>query len=471
MAFMDHGKRFTAGHCTGIVHMTPHCFLWHSHHHSSILLAEDECILKTTQRPAMIERMKESSSALLLATILVAAAQGQEWTRFRGPNGQGISDARTIPVEWTEQDYNWKVKLPARGHGSPVVWEGKVFVTCENPEPTGGILLALSVSDGRELWREEYELTPYRFHNDNSYAASTPVVEADGVYVLWQTSAETIVAAASHAGDEIWQRKLSGMHTQFGAGTSPMLYNGLLVFTHEQWESDKGYQGRWIALDRRTGETRWTKKRNNKQESYSTPCVYTPDGGKPQLIFTSEAHGITSVNPHSGETIWEMQPVLPARAISSPVIAGDLLIGTCGKGGAGIQLSAIRPGSTDDSAEPSLAYTRTRKSAPYVPTPLFKDGLLFTFHDQGDVCCLRAATGELLWCEKPAGKFYGSPVWVNGSLYCMDRAGAIVVIEATSTYRLQAINALGEGSQATPAIAEGRMYLRTHSHVISIGGG
>ena len=407
---------------------------------------------------------------LLMAITLTAVVQGQEWTRFRGPNGQGISNCQTIPIEWTEKDYNWKVNLPAGGHGSPVIWKDRVFVTCENPEPTGGMLLALSVADGSVLWRQEYKLTPYRFHNDNSYAASTPVADAERVYVLWQTSAETIIAALTHAGGEIWQRKLSGMHTQFGTGTSPMLYEDLVVFTHEQWENDKGLEGTWIALDRETGETQWTKKRNNKQESYSTPCVYAPEGGEDQLIFTSEAHGMTSVDPHSGGTIWELSPVLPARTISSPVIAGDLLIGTCGKGGAGIQLSAVRPGSKDGSSGPSLAYTLTRKPAPYVPTPLFKDGLLFTFHDQGDVCCLRAATGELLWCEKPAGKFYGSPVWVNGSLYCMDRAGALVVIEAASTYKLHAINALGEGSQATPAVAGGRMYLRTYSHLISIGG-
>ena len=409
-------------------------------------------------------------TVLLVVVALITAVQGQEWTRFRGPNGQGISNAGNMPVKWTEKDYNWKVKLPAKGHGSPVIWQDKVFLTCESLEPTGGMLLSLSVADGRVLWSREYKLTPYRFHNDNSYAASTPVVDADRVYVLWQTSAETIVAALTHAGGEIWQRKLPGMHTQFGTGTSPMLYDDLVVFTHEQWANDKGLEGRWLALDRKTGETRWTRKRNNKQESYSTPCVYTPDEGKPQLIFTSEAHGITGVDPRSGEPIWEMQSVLPARVISSPVIAGDLLIGTCGKGGAGIQLSAIRPGSRGGSPEPSLAYTRTGKPAPYVPTPLFKDGLLFTFHDQGDVCCARAATGEVLWCEKPAGRFYGSPVWVNGSLYCMDRAGAIVVIEAASTYKLHAINALGEGSQATPAVAEGRMYLRTYSHLISIGG-
>ncbi|KPK38099.1 MAG: hypothetical protein AMJ65_13355 [Phycisphaerae bacterium SG8_4] len=421
----------------------------------------------------MIERNGRTSLVLLLAAILTAVTQGQEWTRFRGPNGQGISPPMadgTIPVKWTEQDYNWKVKLPAGGHGSPVIWGERIFVTCEDPEQTGGILLALSTSDGRVLWRKKYKLSAYRFHGDNSYATSTPIVDTDRVYVLWQTSTETIIAALSHTGDEIWHRKLPGMHTQFGAGTSPMLYDDLVVFTHEQWANDKGIEGKWVALDRATGQTRWTKTRDNKQESYSTPCVYSPAGAEPQLIFTSEAHGITGVDPNSGRTIWELQSVLPARAISSPVIAGDLLIGTCGKGSAGIKLSAVRPGSKDGSTEPSLAYTCTGKAAPYVPTPLFKDGLLFTFHDRGDICCMRAADGELLWCEKPAGRFYGSPVWVNGSLYCMDRAGATVVVEAASTYRLQAINELGEGSQATPAVASGRMYLRTYSHLISIGG-
>jgi outer membrane protein assembly factor BamB len=146
-----------------------------------------------------------------------------------------------------------------------------------------------------------------------------------------------------------------------------------------------------------------------------------------------------------------------------------LIIGTCGKGGAGIQLSAIKAGSGDNSKKPELIYTLTRKSAPYVPTPLVKDGLLFTYHDQGDISCLRLETGEVLWCEKPAWKFYGSPVWVNGLLYCIDRKGDVIVLKASPKYELLAINSLGEGSQATPAISDGRMYLRTYSRLISIG--
>lgn len=406
---------------------------------------------------------------LLLSLALPGVLVGQEWTRFRGPNGQGISDARTIPARWTDRDFNWKVELPAGGHSSPVIWNERVFVTCEDPASTGGILLALDTGTGRIVWRKAYGLTSYRFHGDNSYAVATPAVDADHVYVLWQTSGETILAALDHSGQEVWRRDFAGVYSQFGPGPSPAVVDDLVVFAHEQWDNDKGYESEWLALDRKTGRTRWTTKRQNSEISYSTPCIYSPVGGDAQLIFTSEAHGITAVDPAGGSVIWEVPFTLPARAISSPVIAGDLLIGTCGKGAAGRQLAAVRivPNSGDRRAE--MAYTCTGRSAPYVPTPLAKDGLLYTFHDQGDVSCLRIENGEPIWRERPGGRFYGSPVWVNGLLYCINREGQVIVLRASREYELLAVNPLGQKSQATPAVAGGVMYLRTYSYLMSIG--
>jgi len=312
----------------------------------------------------------------------------------------------------------------------------------------------------------------------NSYATATPVVDADHVYALWPTPKETILVALDHDGGEIWRRTFGGVHCQHGAGGSPIVFDDIVVFTHEHEGSDKSKtlsdrgDGRslWIAVDRKTGRTRWELERQTSPKtSYSTPCVYSPPTGERQLIFTSRAHGITSVNPRKGTVIWEAKSIFPSRVVSSPVIVDGLLIGSCGDGSRGKCLIAIQPGGIGESSQPTEAYAIGSSTAPYVPTSLAKAGLLFTFHDRGYVSCLRSATGEQLWREKPANQFYGSPVWVNRILYCIAIKGEVVVIKAAPTYELLAVNPLGEKSHATPAVAGGRMYLRTYSHLISIG--
>jgi outer membrane protein assembly factor BamB len=417
----------------------------------------------------MLNRIKQQGFSLLCIILFTCIAHGQEWTRFRGPNGQGISKAKNIPVKWTEKDYNWKIKLPAGGHSSPVIWKDKVFITCEDPDSAGGIVLALDVSDGSTLWTKKYKLTAYKKHNDNNYATATPVVNAKHVYVLWQSNKESIIAALDHNGKIIWRRDLPGVDSRFGPGTSPTVINDIIVFSHEHRNDDGKNQSAWLAFDRKTGQTRWTKERSYGQISYSTPCIYRPESNDPLFIFTSMEHGFSAVDPSNGSIIWEIDSVLPARVVSSPVIVGELLISTCGRGGAGRQLSVIRAGSRDNSRKPDLIYKTTGKFAPYVPTPLVKDGLMFLYHDRGDISCLRLETGVEVWSEKPGDRFYGSPVWVDGLLYCISREGNVLIIKAADKYELVAINPLGEGSQATPAISDGRIYLRSYSHLISIG--
>ena len=407
-----------------------------------------------------------------LAILWASVSQGQEWTRFRGPNGQGVSDAKTIPVKWTEKDYNWKVELPGGGHSSPVLWGEKLFVTSGDQKVGHGVLLALRVSDGSVLWQKQYTPTVYRMNKLNSYATATPAVDEDRIYVLWTSPEETILTALNHAGTEVWKRMFEGVRCQHGAGSSPIVHDDMVIFTHEhENSSSKDARSIWVALDRKTGETRWTLDRQTgPKTSYSTPCVYTPATGAPQLIFNSNAHGMTGVDPGTGKVIWEVTLAFPARVVSSPVIADGLLIGTCGDGGSGKCLTAIRPGSSDGSIQPKEAYIIDSGRRPYVPTSVARDGLLFTFHDGGYVSCRNSATGKQLWEEKPAGRFFSSPVLADGVLYCITMDGDVVVVKAADIYELLAVNPLGETSHATPAIAGGRMYLRTYSHLFSVGG-
>ena len=399
-------------------------------------------------------------SAILLASI----ANAGQWSRFRGPNGQGISYDKNIPAKWTHQDYNWKVTLPGNGHSSPVVWDNKVFITCSPPNAPAGKLLALRVSDGEVLWQKQFTLPAYKMNQRNNYAAGTPAVDADYLYTAWGTPEQTLLEAFDHDGKEIWKRTFPGVKSQHGPYNSPVVFDDILVFTHEHEDtSDKTALSFWIALDRKTGKTRWQLPRTTgPKTSYSTPCLHAS-----LLVFTSFSHGMTGVDPRTGKIVWEASSAFEARVVSSPVIADGLVLGTCGSGSAGKYIIAVKPNA---NAKPTEAYKIERTAAAYVPTSLALDGLLFTYHDRGQVSCLNAKTGKLIWQEKPAGRYYGSPVWVDGKLYAITVDGDVVVIKAGPKYQLLAVNPLGQGSQATPAVAAGRMYLRTNSQLFSIGG-
>ena len=150
-------------------------------------------------------------------------------------------------------------------------------------------------------------------------------------------------------------------------------------------------------------------------------------------------------------------------------MADGLLIGTCGSGQGGNYLVAVKPGRAAKGASPSLAY-KLRRSMPYVPTSVARDGLLFLWSDAGIVTCVEARTGKVHWQERVEGRFFGSPVWVEGRLFCISTTGKVVVIAASDKFKPIAVNDLGEASNATPALGGNRMYLRTLGQLVSLGG-
>lgn len=407
--------------------------------------------------------------ALLLA--LCVAAQADPWPRFRGPNGQGISDAQTVPVKWSEQDYNWKIELPGSGHSSPVVWGESVFVTCVDEKALRGILLCVSASDGRELWRKECSLDKVPMNSLNSYASATPALDAEHVYLVWPNVDEAVLSALTHDGREVWTAGLPGVHARHGAGSSPVVVGEHVIISREHdVKSGVDLASVWLALSREDGQVRWRYEHpENANASYSTPCTYRDEQGREQLIFTSNSHGVAGIDAQTGSLLWKTPAALPARVVSSPVISDRIIVATCGEGGRGVRLAAVKPSGADTS-DATEVYALERGVVSYVPTAVVHDGLLFLFHDQGTVSCLRGGTGEVLWSEKPAGRYYGSPVCIDGRLYCITVDGDVVVLKAGPAYELLAVNALGEKSHATPAVADGRMYLRTFGHLVSIGG-
>ncbi len=406
---------------------------------------------------------------LMMLFLGSVTAQADNWPRFRGPNGQGLSAGKAVPVKWSEQDIRWKISLPGGGHSSPVVWSDKVFVTSADEKTFSGTLLCVDVSNGRELWRKRHSLSKIPLNSLNSYASITPAVDGERVYVVWPGVEETTLAALTHEGDEIWAAKLQASRTRHGMGSSPILCGDAVILAHEQDQISGGMLSVWLAVDCRTGQILWRHELpETVNASYSTPCVYRGKDGRTQLVFTSNLHGVAGVDPGTGEILWKVPGILPARTVSSPVLADGMIVANCGEGGRGVRMAAVKPPS-DGSSVGTEAYAIEGAAGSYVPTPIVFGDLLFLFLDQGKVSCLRVGTGEVLWSEKPAGRCVGSPVCVDGKLYCMTADGDVVVLTAGAKYELLAVNPLGEKTQATPAVADGRMFLRTLSQLTCIG--
>lgn len=395
--------------------------------------------------------------AVLLALALAPWCAAQEWTRFRGPNGSGLSQATTVPAQWSDSDYNWKIELPGIGHSSPVIWGHKLFLTSADEQNAERIVLCIDTESGRTLWERRFASQAHHKHLRNSFASSTPAVDELHVYLCWTTPDEYTLLALDHDGRDAWKLDLGPFESQHSGGTSPIVYEDLVILNNDQ-----DGPSFLVAVDRRSGEIRWKAPRDSAVVAYSTPCVLSREG-RDELIFNSQAHGISSIDPLTGKTNWEMK-VFDKRSVSSPIVAGGLVFGTCGSGGGGIYVAAVRPGP-----EPELAYKIT-EGGTYVPSVVAKDDLLFIVGDKGIASCSRLATGETVWRERLGGNFSGSPVIVNDKLYAIAEDGTVVVLSASENFAILGQMPLGEDSRSTPAVAGGRMYLRTYSHLFSIGG-
>ncbi len=405
---------------------------------------------------------------ICLALTQQTAALSQEWTRFRGPNGTGISSATTVPVSFTQSDFNWKTALPGVGHSSPVIWGKKVFLTSAEEDKGKRHAFCIDATDGTILWSKTEDFTAYRHHEFNTCASSSPTVDEKQVYFLWATPDAIVIQTFDHSGKEIWKRDLGKLAIQHGIGTSPIIVGDVVVLG--VYQEQDGPEGFLIGLDKKTGQTLWKKPRSkNNSSSYATPFVYQPAGGTAEVIFASTAHGITSLDPKTGDINWETDSLGKLRCVACPVLANGLIFQVSGQGDGSREAVAVKPGKKGGAA-PTVAYRIARGPA-YVPTPLFTGDLLFAWGDAGIVTCLKPESGDEVWKERVGdSKFFGSPVCVNGKLYAMSARGELVVIDAANKFNLVSKIDLGEPSHSTPAVANGAMYLRTQSHLISVGG-
>ena len=398
-----------------------------------------------------------------------SAAAQENWARFHGANGSGLALDADLPTEFSDANFKWNVELAGTGSSSPVVWGDRVFVNSANSKTGELTIQCLKIETGEQIWAKSFDSKVYKVHHRNSFASGTPVVDKDHVYLTYASPSQTRVVALDHEGEQKWKRDFGSWISQHGFAASLMTYKDKVIFFNSQQAQklrpgDKPGASTMYALNCADGSEAWKTSLTPTRSCYSVPGIYTGADGKDQLISCNTGDGFFSLDPESGDKNWSTLP-FQKRVVASTLIVDGLIIGSNGSGGGGNYLVAIRPDKK--GANPEKAYELQK--ANYVPSPVAVDGKLFFFNDKGIGKCADLQTGKLLWEERIARAFSGSPIATKSHVYIIDPSGKLYVIAAKPEYELVSSLELGQESQATPAVASDRIFLRTQSRLICAG--
>jgi outer membrane protein assembly factor BamB len=418
-------------------------------------------------------------SAAFIALSLVASVPEETfWPQWRGPLGNGVSPDAKPPIEWSEEkNVAWKVAVPGRGKGSPVVWGDRIFLLTAVPsataparrieDPTGShpsvapateVLrfeaLALSRKDGSTLWSKVVrEEQPHDgAHQDGSFASSSPSTDGERLFAYFGSRG---LYALDFDGRVLWEKDFGDLaiRRSFGEGSTPVLHGDKLVVL---WD----HQGQSFisALDKRTGREIWRTERD-EITSWTTPLV-VGEGGRAQVV-TSATNRVRSYDLDTGGLLWESEGVT-LNAIPSPVGGGGMVYVTSGFQGSVLRAIRLSDARGDLKGTNAIAWSLDRNT-PYVPSPLlFEDTLYVLKSNSGILTCLDAATGAVHFTRRIEGvlNVYASPVGAAGRVYVVGRDGTTAVLERGREYRLLAVNHLDDGFDASPALVGREMYLR-----------
>ena len=415
----------------------------------------------------MKNRSRSPLPALLIVLIACAlrihGAPGvdhNDWPQFRGPTGQGHSTETGLPIEWSEsRNIVWKTPVPGRGWSSPVVADGRIWLTTAIKDKGASLrALAYDVENGRELINVEvfHLRSADRTNPKNSHASPTPIVEGDRVYVHFGAQG---TAALSTSGEIIWKTRLP-YESQHGNGGSPTLYGDLLIVSCDG--SDDAFVA---ALDKRTGKTRWRASRRQPfDQAYSTPLVIRV--GERDEIVSVGAYRAAAYDPPTGKEIWRVSYADGFSNVPRPVYGHGLVY--IATGFQQPSLLAVRADGTGDVTKTHIAWT-LRRAAPLTPSPLLVGDELYVVNDGGIATCLDAKSGAPRWIQRLGGGDYSaSPVLADGRIYFLSEGGIATVVAPGKEFRRLATNTLDGDTLASMAIAAGSIFIRTDSHLYRI---
>ncbi len=399
-------------------------------------------------------------------------SQAADWSQFRGPSGNGVSESTGLPTEWSaEKNILWKTKLPGHGSSSPVLYGDQIFLTAYtdygltaeddgNPADLRLHVISINREDGKIMW--DQSVAPLNQVQkitkrivDHGYASGTPACDETGVYAFFGTSG---VVAYDLKGNLKWQADVGNKTAGFGSASSPILYKDFVII-NASIESESVY-----ALEKSTGKVAW--KAENIVRAWSTPSIVDVPGGKQELVV-NQKNQILGFDPDTGKQLWTCEGI---QDYVVPVVVQNEGILYC-LGGRSNRSIAVRPGGRGD-------VTKTHKLwevnvGANVTSPVFHEGHLYWASDRGIAFCLNAKNGEVVYKNRlpTKSRLYASIVLADDKLYVTTRDNGVVVLKAVPEYVELARNEIKSDEDlfnASPAVSEGSIYLRTNGYLYRI---
>jgi outer membrane protein assembly factor BamB len=414
------------------------------------------------------------SLSLMLALFSTHLLPAADWPMFRGPSLDGVSPEDSAPTTWSsKENIRWKAPLPRPGNGSPIVSKGRVFVTSvEDEDGKQRSLYCFDEAEGKELWVKTVDFAKKMpTHKTNPYAGTTPAADGEHV-VVWHASAG--LYCYDFAGKELWSKDLGEFKHMWGYGTSPIIHRGRVILP-----TGPGEKCFVAAFELETGKQIWRtdepqegngerNAKGNYMGTWSSPVIAKVEG-QDQILLTQSTR-LVAYDPADGKILWYCEGVSHNKgdlSYSSPVIAGDICFVTGGFNGPAM---AVRLGGTGDVTETHRLW-RTEQQPQSIGSPVAVEGNIYRPNaGPGTLQCIDPADGKTLWQDRAGGSQWASIVQAGGLLYATDQNGGTTVFKPNpEMFEQVAKNNLADGCNATPAIANGRIFIRTDKNLWCIG--
>ena len=411
--------------------------------------------------------MRTALLPLLLSLPLVA----ENWPNWRGPSANGISKEQNLPVKWSRtENIVWKLPMPSKTGATPIIWGNNIFL---NVAEGGSLhLWRVDKAKGTPIWKKPIASGDYNINKQNM---SSPSPSTDGTNV-WVMTGLGIFKAFDYEGNELWARDIQKDYGKFGLNwgyaSSPMLYEDSLYVQvlHGMKTDDPSYV---LRVDKKTGKTIWRVERpteaiRESPDSYSTPQLLKYGNQTEIVILGGDC--VTGHDPATGKELWRLNGLNPEnnpffRTIASAVVFGDMIYAPTRER----PLIAFKAGGRGNITESHKAWTFN--SGPDVPTPVTDGKYFYSINDRGIVYCLDARTGATIWGPQriKSAIYSASPVLADGKIYITNEDGLTTVMKAGDKFEVLAENDLADYTLASPAISDGRIYMRTTTHLWAIG--